>query len=120
MELGCTQEGNITSNVHILSSNGLGIEVFHRFWRNSMNCLPNHWTMVFLEQRSGHILKLCGPHLSNWLYCWHLGEEERGGGTADRLVYNPFSQFGPQLELDSQVQLNFQSDPIALGVPIST
>ena len=41
-------------------------------------------------------------------------------GTAVRLVYNPFSQFGPQLELYSQLQLSLWSDPIALGVPNST
>ena len=38
--------------------------------------------------------------------------------TAVRLVYNPFSQFGPQLELYPQLQLSLWSDPIALGVPI--
>ena len=41
-------------------------------------------------------------------------------GTAVQAVYNPFSQFVPQLELYSQLQLSLQSDHIALGVPIST
>ena len=44
-----------------------------------------------------------------------LGQE----GTAVRLVYNPFSQFGPQLELYSQLQLSLWIGPIALGVPNS-
>ena len=29
---------------------------------------------------------------------------------------NPFNQFGPQLKLNSQLQLSLWSDPIALGV----
>ena len=41
----------------------------------------------------------------------------QGAFTAVLLVYNPFSQFGPQLELYSQLQLSLWSDPIALGVP---
>ena len=40
--------------------------------------------------------------------------------TAVRLVYNPFSQFGPQLELYSQLQLSLWSDLITCGVPNST
>ena len=41
-------------------------------------------------------------------------------GTAVQAVYNPFSQFVPQLELYSQLLLSQQSDPIALGVHNST
>ena len=40
--------------------------------------------------------------------------------TAVQLVYNPFSQIVSQLELNSQLQLILQSDPITLCVPIST
>ena len=40
--------------------------------------------------------------------------------TAVWLVYNPFIQFGPQLELYTQLQPNLWIDPIALGVPNST
>ena len=36
-----------------------------------------------------------------------------------RLVYNPFSQFVPQLEVYFQLQLSLWRDPIALGVPYS-
>ena len=41
-------------------------------------------------------------------------------GTAVQLVFNPFSQFVPQLELYSQLQLSLWSDPIAFSVPKST
>ena len=47
-------------------------------------------------------------------------KKSRTQDTAVQLVYNPFSQFVSQLELYSQLQLSLQSDPIALGVPIST
>ena len=40
-------------------------------------------------------------------------------GTAVRLVYNPFIQFGPLLELYSQLQLSLWRDPISWGVPNS-
>ena len=40
--------------------------------------------------------------------------------TAAQLVLNPFSQFFPQLELYSQLQLSLWSDPIACSVPKST
>ena len=39
--------------------------------------------------------------------------------TAVWLVYNPFSQLGPQLTLYSQLQLSLLSDPITLGFPNS-
>ena len=35
-------------------------------------------------------------------------------------VFNPFSQFAPQLEFYSQLQLSLLSDPIAFSVPKST
>ena len=35
--------------------------------------------------------------------------------TAVHLVFNPFSQFVPQLELYSQLQLSLWSDPIAFS-----
>ena len=38
-------------------------------------------------------------------------------GTAVQLVFNPFSQLVPQLELYSQLQLSLWSDPIAFSVP---
>ena len=38
-------------------------------------------------------------------------------GTAVQLVFNPFSQFVPQLELYSQLQLSLWSVPIAFSVP---
>ena len=38
------------------------------------------------------------------------------GATAVQLVFNPFSQFVPQLELYSQLQLSLWSDPIAFFV----
>ena len=41
-------------------------------------------------------------------------------GTAVQLVFNPFSQLVPQLELYSQLQLSLWSDPIAFSVPKST
>ena len=37
--------------------------------------------------------------------------------TAVQLVFNPFSQLVPQLELYSQLQLSLWSDPIAFSVP---
>ena len=37
--------------------------------------------------------------------------------TAVQLVFNPFSQLVPQLELYSQLQLILWSDPIAFSVP---
>ena len=40
--------------------------------------------------------------------------------TAVQIVYNPFSKSLSQLQLYSQLQLSLQSDPIVLGVPIST
>ena len=40
--------------------------------------------------------------------------------TGVQLVFNPFSQFAPQLELYSQLQLSLWSDPIAFSVPKST
>ena len=40
--------------------------------------------------------------------------------TAVQLVFNPFSQFVPQLEVYSQFQLSLWSDPIAFSVPKST
>ena len=40
--------------------------------------------------------------------------------TAVQPVFNPFSQFVPQLELYSQLPLSLWSDPIALIVPKST
>ena len=40
--------------------------------------------------------------------------------TALQLVFNPFSQFVPQLELFSQLQLSLWSDPITFSVPRST
>ena len=40
--------------------------------------------------------------------------------TAVQPVFNPFSQFIPQLELYSQLQLSLGSDPIAFSVPKST
>ena len=40
--------------------------------------------------------------------------------TAVQVVFNPFSQFVPQLELYSQLQLSLWSDPIAFSVPKST
>ena len=40
--------------------------------------------------------------------------------TAVQLVFNPFNQFVPQLELYSQLQLSIWSDPIAFSVPKST
>ena len=40
--------------------------------------------------------------------------------TAVQLVFNPFSQLDPQLELYSQLQLSLLSDPITVSVPKST
>ena len=40
--------------------------------------------------------------------------------TAVHLAYNPFIQFISLAEINSQLQLSFWSDPIALGVPTST
>ena len=40
--------------------------------------------------------------------------------TAVQLVFNPFSQLVPQLELYSQLQLSLWRDPIALSVPKPT
>ena len=40
--------------------------------------------------------------------------------TAVQLVFNPFSQLVPQLELYSQLQLSLWSDPIAGSVPKPT
>ena len=40
--------------------------------------------------------------------------------TTVQLVFNPFSQFVPQLELYSQLQLSLSSDHIAFCVPKST
>ena len=40
--------------------------------------------------------------------------------TAVQLVFNPFSQLIPQLELYSQLQLSLWSDPIACSVPKPT
>ena len=40
--------------------------------------------------------------------------------TAVQLVFNPFSQLVPQLELYSQLQLSLWSDPIAFSVPKPT
>ena len=40
--------------------------------------------------------------------------------TAVQLVFNPFSQFVPQLELYSQLQMSIWSDPINVSVPNST
>ena len=40
--------------------------------------------------------------------------------TAVQLVFNPFSQLVPQLELYSQLQLSLWSDPIAFSVPKTT
>ena len=37
--------------------------------------------------------------------------------TAVQLVFNPFSQIVPQLELYSQLQLSLWNDPIAFSVP---
>ena len=37
--------------------------------------------------------------------------------TAVQLVFNPFSQLIPKLELYSQLQLSLRSDPIAFSVP---
>ena len=51
---------------------------------------------------------------------YHVDVQLWSSGTAVQLVYNPFSQFVSQLELYSQLQLSLQSDPIGLGVPIST
>ena len=42
------------------------------------------------------------------------------GATAVQLVFNPFSQFVPQLELYSQLQLSLWSDPIVVSVSKST
>ena len=42
------------------------------------------------------------------------------GLTAAQLVFNPFSQLVPQLELYSQLQLSLWSDPIAFSVPKPT
>ena len=42
---------------------------------------------------------------------------DEGGLTAVQLVFNPFSQLVPQLELYSQLQLSLWSDPIAFSVP---
>ena len=36
--------------------------------------------------------------------------------TAVQLVFNPFSQLVPKLELYSQLQLSLWSDPIAFGI----
>ena len=41
-------------------------------------------------------------------------------GTAVQLVFYPFSQLVPQLELYSQLQLSLRSDPIPFSVPKST
>ena len=43
----------------------------------------------------------------------------QGAFTAVLLVYKPFSQFGPQLELYSQLHMILWSDLIALGDPNS-
>ena len=40
--------------------------------------------------------------------------------TAVQLVFNPFSQLVPQLELYSQLQVSLWSDPIAFSVPRPT
>ena len=48
----------------------------------------------------------------------YLGAEQPS--TAVQLVFNPFSQFVPQLELYSLLQLSLWSDPIAFSVPKST
>ena len=40
--------------------------------------------------------------------------------TAVQLVFNPFGQLVPQLELYSQLQLSLWSDPIAFSVPKPT
>ena len=40
--------------------------------------------------------------------------------TAVQLVFNPFSQFIPQVEFNSQLQLSLWSDSITLSVPKST
>ena len=40
--------------------------------------------------------------------------------TAVQLVFNPYSQFIPQIELYSQSQLSLWSDPNAFCVPKST
>ena len=37
--------------------------------------------------------------------------------TAVQLVFNPFSQLVPQLELYSQLQMSLWSDPIVFSVP---
>ena len=50
----------------------------------------------------------------------HLRSQCCGPNTAVQLAFNPFSQFIPQLELYSQLQLSLWSDPITLSVPKST
>ena len=40
--------------------------------------------------------------------------------TAVQLVFNPYSQLVPQLELYSQLKLSLRSDPVAFSVPKPT
>ena len=55
---------------------------------------------------------------------WFLGKlkhrKMKSVSTAVQPVFNPFSQFVPQLELYSQLQLSLWSDPIAFSVPKPT
>ena len=55
--------------------------------------------------------------------CWFVKTEIfvlRNQLTAVQLVFNPFSQLVPQLELYSQLQLSLWSDPIAFSIPKPT
>ena len=51
---------------------------------------------------------------------WELHKSVGWLSTAVQQVYNPFHTFVSQVELYSQLHMSHQSDPSALGVPIST
>ena len=56
-----------------------------------------------------------GPQNEDLAWFYSLGRIRVS--TAVQLVFNPFSQLVPQLELYSQLQLSIWSDPIAFSVP---
>ena len=69
--------------------------------------LTKRKVLVFFQYKKIH-------NLMNLEHSWH------SVFTAVQTVFNPFSQFVPQLELYSQLQLSRWSDPIASSVPKPT
>ena len=78
-------------------------QYWKHFYTAIITPVLDHFYITFITQT-----------LATFVNCIHYPN------TAVQLVFNPFSQFVPQLELYSQLQLSLWSDPIAFSVSKST